>query len=1483
MSANETAVSLELGSTLSISEQVYSWEGNLTFQWYVSTASVPTPTAIPGATNQVFSIAAVSASNAGTYSLTATDLTGPTNVTVAIVTIDPPAAPIFVTPPQAASTLEGQSATFTVATTGSLPQTFQWYDGAQPIAGATGTTFTINAARLSDAGSYSVVATNATGSTQSSAAELTVTRATAPTITSQPNPLQQVSYGQYVNLSVGVSGSSPMFYQWYQNGLAIPGANYSLYSIQSAVSANAGTYTVTAVNAAGSASSADAVVTVSGPVPVSILEQPAPLTTTQATSTGFALYVFATGSGPMTYQWYKNNNPIAGAVSSDFSIPIVKMSDAGSYTVVITNPVGSAQSNAAVLVVNPPGPPSLTGYDSEGRMLRAFVGQPLSLTAPETTAQIALTSQWYLNGQAIPGANSSSYGLESFGYANVGEYVYKASTVGGSITVPPVDVTAQITAYPSSSSSWMDAQSLGSVAYFLFSAPAEVLRYDMSALQWLAPFTLPATPTAMRVAAEGVYVAFGDTGTLYPTDFSTPGVALPATTYPTTVIFLDSAHAYLYGINPNYQSGTFTALSRSNLAVTATYQTTYPYESEYQQISVSAAAEKGFGYESEIEASSLIAFDLGSDGSISGFESFSSTGSPAYTNRTFVSPDGSTLVAFDGTVYNTTSLAYVGMLAAGDLDDICFLADGDILALRGNQFSLYDSTTFDLLGRLNASFGALKVFEQGTTIFAFAPTGNSASPVGVSTVAESAIAAAVLTPAPALTTGQAQAVATAPDDSLVDNNGLVYLLDRIDQNILIWSPGQRTYLSPIPLSDCPDFMTYSGTLNRIYVDYPDGRITQINLSTSQAEQPFATISTPLISFTATDSQLYAHVSDDYDSGDHRELFSTDGQLESSTGGPYLSTYGYWDSATQSLYEPYAGELLELPVDAGSFGTSQTTPYNGNSVFTAPLRFSLDGSLLVTANGLVYSTAALASQASFAGSFVDEAWLGANVFGLSSSTSGSEVQLWSGPGYTLAATTPFAGTPLRIWPISGTETLALSAGASGPIFTVLGANGSIVTQDSNAGVQAVSPVFTSFSPPNLEPTQGSNVTFSATADGPGITYQWEYNYSDISGATSSTLTLNNVQPSAGGEYLLVATNAYGQTSSESCYLQVQPPPGQFSVVSYNGDATALSGETATFNVVTTGTALSYQWYFLGTAVPGATGPTLVLNDVQPASEGSYSLVIWYEQGGLAQSYTIQFYLTVVLNGSANVQANFTGNGNSDIIWQNSSTDEVGIWLMNGSTFTNWVSFGDVPSGWEVAGTGSFDSTGNTDILWQNTITGERGIWLMNGTSFSSWVSFGVVSLQWQIVGTGSFDNTGNTDILWQNTATGEVGLWMMNGTTFSSWISFGDVGAVGWQVMGTGSFDNTGNTDILWQNTATGEVGLWMMNGATFSSWISFGDVGAGGWQVAGTGSFGGSGGTDILWQNTVTSERGIWMMNGASFSSWVSLGDTPLQWQIANH
>lgn len=272
------------------------------------------------------------------------------------------------------------------------------------------------------------------------------------------------------------------------------------------------------------------------------------------------------------------------------------------------------------------------------------------------------------------------------------------------------------------------------------------------------------------------------------------------------------------------------------------------------------------------------------------------------------------------------------------------------------------------------------------------------------------------------------------------------------------------------------------------------------------------------------------------------------------------------------------------------------------------------------------------------------------------------------------------------------------------------------------------------------------------------------------------------------------------------------------------------------------------------------------------------VVW--PSGIVTSLTVAANSTLTIleraPNSAAVRADFNNDGQSDILWQNTSGARA-IWLMNGTGRTSSVSLGTITPSWNIVGSGDFNGDGKADILWQNT-SGERFIWLMNGTVRSGIVNFGTIDPSWNIAGSGDFNGDGKADILWQNTS-GARAIWLMNGTVRSSVVSLGAVDPA-WKIAGSGDFNGDGKTDILWQNTS-GARAIWLMNGTVRSSIVSLGIVDPS-WLIAGTGDFNADGKTDILWQQN-SGDRVVWFMNGTVRSSASDLGAVDPSWSIRNY
>ncbi|HEV7611819.1 MAG TPA: hypothetical protein VGO37_08100 [Steroidobacteraceae bacterium] len=94
----------------------------------------------------------------------------------------PSSAPVITIEPSNQFVSVGQAATFTVSATGTAPLSYQWQKNSSPVAGATASIYTTAAAALADSGSsFAVLVTDASGSTASRSAALSVTSGVVPT------------------------------------------------------------------------------------------------------------------------------------------------------------------------------------------------------------------------------------------------------------------------------------------------------------------------------------------------------------------------------------------------------------------------------------------------------------------------------------------------------------------------------------------------------------------------------------------------------------------------------------------------------------------------------------------------------------------------------------------------------------------------------------------------------------------------------------------------------------------------------------------------------------------------------------------------------------------------------------------------------------------------------------------------------------------------------------------------------------------------------------------------------------------------------------------------------------------------------------------------------------------------------------------------------------------------------------------------------
>ena len=151
---------------------------------------------------------------------------------------------------------------------------------------------------------------------------------------------------------------------------------------------------------------------------------------------------------------------------------------------------------------------------------------------------------------------------------------------------------------------------------------------------------------------------------------------------------------------------------------------------------------------------------------------------------------------------------------------------------------------------------------------------------------------------------------------------------------------------------------------------------------------------------------------------------------------------------------------------------------------------------------------------------------------------------------------------------------------------------------------------------LSACQGTNATLSVVVAGSNPTYQWEVStnggltYSNVAGATSSTLTLTNVANSLNGNRYRVRTTvtSCGTVTSTASILTVNPLPSVTLALTGNNPARLFPGLTTSLTATASPAAPTntFKWYRDGVQIPGAT--TGVLNNITVDQQGLYTATV-----------------------------------------------------------------------------------------------------------------------------------------------------------------------------------------------------------------------------------------------------------------------------------
>ncbi|MFO1500031.1 MAG: immunoglobulin domain-containing protein [Verrucomicrobiota bacterium] len=413
--------SVNEGGTVRLTVDVSGTEP-LRYQWQQENSL------LAGATNATLELCNVRTNQAGRYSVRVTNLRGTNTSAPALLTVVPrPLPPSITAQPQPQLVKEGTNIVFKVAARGTEPLRYQWRRNGEILSGQTNSTLELPSVRTNQAGIYRVTVTNLAGTSESQAAELTVeARPTLPRITVQPQT-QTVAERAEVVLRVEAQGTGPFRYQWRFRGADLAGQTNAALQL-TAVSTNAtGRYMAVVSNAVGNSNSEEAILTVTPLTQLpNVTVQPQSQTVQEGAS--LRLSVEARGTGPLRYQWRFNNNELSGETSESLVLSSVGPGHSGIYSVSISNPAGTTNSQpAAVTVTARPAPPGI-------------VTQPANHTAQEgetvtfgvdARGQAPLRYQWRRNGTDLPGETGPALRLVNVTSNDAGSYSVAISNVAG--------------------------------------------------------------------------------------------------------------------------------------------------------------------------------------------------------------------------------------------------------------------------------------------------------------------------------------------------------------------------------------------------------------------------------------------------------------------------------------------------------------------------------------------------------------------------------------------------------------------------------------------------------------------------------------------------------------------------------------------------------------------------------------------------------------------------------------------------------------------------------------------------------------------------------------------------------------------------------------------------------------------------------------------------------------------------------------------
>ncbi len=1069
----------------------------------------------------------------------------------------------------------------------------------------------------------------------------------APMITQNPAP-QSVTLGGTATFSATATGNEPLNYQWSFEGQELSGATSATLTLTNVQLADMGHYRVTVTNDVSIATSEAALLVVTGVAP-SFLSDPVSQTVNAGSNVVFTS--LAAGSPTMSYQWRRNGQPIDGATAATLTLNNVQAANAGNYDVVATNDDGSATSAAAALTVTPIAPVITVQPAPRSVGLNGTATFTVGVTGTEP-----FTYQWRKDGAEIPdnvSASTATLVLPSVSASTLGSYDVVITNSLGSVTSDAAALT--ISSFTNGALNYTG----GSYTQDFDSLPAT--QGTEITLSGNGPHALHAAPLN-ATGLEGWFLAkHGGTGSnaLFKVDNGAQFFSGAIYSYGAS----GSSDRALGSLASGTTQSRFGFALNNNTGQTLT-QFTISYVGEQWREGSGAANTLTFSYAidpTDLNTGNYVsAPTLNFTSPINGTTDVNGLvlDGNAPANRRAIS------ATVTGVVWPAGSRLIVRWTDVDDLspDDALAIDDFVFTAVNAGPVApvVLSTVPADLATGVSPSAPISVTFNQPVTLAADWFTLTSAAQGALSATVTGGPTSYTITPTATLPFSDTITVVIRGDRVTDQSSGTLTLGEDYDFEFTTVTPVAPTITtqpasqSVAVGSNVTFTVAASGTAPFTYVwkkgtetiaNATGATLTLNNVQLADAGNYSVVVSNSVGSATSNTATLTVSV-------------VTSGVINWNFTGGGTGTA----SPASALPVGLSGGTV---VQGNSFGattmittTSASSGYTGASGTYNAAQTARIGSLVQGANGSAYFevtfTAAAGTRAYFSGlGFGSRSTgTGPKAYALYSSIDNFVTPVASGTmlansawAYHSPAFTGIAG------PVGGVITFRLYGfGNDGTTSPTSGtANWRIDDLALTVGMQSAPSITAQPAPQNA--AVGGSASFSVTATGTEpLSYQWRFNGSPITGATSSTLTLSNVQLTAAGNYDVVVTNPVSSVTSNAVALTVEAPPaGGFAgwrsehFTSAELQDPAISGPNA---VLSADGLTNLMKYALGLS------PRVVATDLPGVTAASSELIFSYTRPAdrADVSYSVQVSTDLVNWTTSGVLHEFVNSANGNETWR-----------------------------------------------------------------------------------------------------------------------------------------------------------------------------------------------------------------------------------------